>query len=1101
MTSLPQFSVRNPVLVNLLMGTILVGGAYAAMTLVRELFPEFRPNQVMITTVYPGATPAEIEKGITLKIEEQIKDVDGVDRVLSTVSEGYSTILVEFESGFNEIDRAVNDIKAAIDTIPAEDFPEDALETQVVKFEPRLPVISVALFGNLSDRELKTLGEELKDELLRLPDVTNVVLVGTRKDEISVEVKPAKLVEYGLSFLDVANAIGASNMDLPGGQLRTTGTTVAVRTLGEREDAADMLDIVLRSDPDGGTVKVGDVAEVIDGFEDVDVTGRFGGQPSVDAVVYKTPDQDAIAIAAQVRALVMGKTRQPLQRSWKDRLIARFKPEDRIANIYDQAFSMPFPTNVSMALHSDLSRFVEGRLDLLERNGMWGLILVTLSLLVFLHWRVALWVMMGLVLAVAGSLLAMKLLGQTLNLMTMFGLIVVLGLLVDDAIIVAEHVYSKIEQGVEPKLAAVTGAEEVTWPVVCAIVTTICAFIPLMFIKGRMGDFMGVLPVIVCVALSVSLFEALTILPSHLAHGLRPAQDAAAASARQGSLLRPFFGVVAALRSVQEKFVQKRMRAGYEAFLRFALRQRYVTMAALVAILIIVVGAVAGEHVPFVFIQHMDSETVVANVTMEVGTPLEETIGAASVVERIALAQPETRTVYTLLGMHAANDGTVTSPRSHLAQVFVEISEAEKRNRTSEDIVAAMRDATSSIPGVRKLKYSSIQGGPAGAPIHLEISGENVADLVAVADSVKRDLETYKGVSDIVDDYDAGRREVQIELLESARALGLTTESLALQVRAAFYGLEARKIQRGREDVRIMVRYPLEHRRRIYDIESMRIATPNGALVPFTEVARLTEATGFASIKRKNQRRTITINADVNEDISNSEQVLASLSKSFPKYLAAHPGLKMEFAGQKLETKKSFSSLKTDFLAALLMIYAILAGLFKSYIEPIIVMIVIPFGLIGAVVGHYVMGYPLTFLSMIGLVALTGIVVNDSMILVAFINRLVEDGADRFEAVIEAAKDRLRPILLTSATTVLGVAPLLLERSFQAKFLIPMGISISAGLIFSTVLTLIAVPSLYLIVHDVRGLIGLAAPTGAGAARRQQAVAEAQMSASGRRDG
>jgi len=1076
MTSLPRYSVQNPVLMNLLMVTILVGGVYGAMTLVRELFPESRPNQVMISTVYPGATPAEVEKGITLKIEEQIRDVEGVDRIESTITEGYSTILVELESGFHKIDQAVNDIKAAIDTIPAEDFPEEALETQVTKFEPKLPVISVALYGDLSDRELKTLGEELKDELLQLPDVTNVVLVGTRKDEISVEVKPGKLVEYGLSFLDVAEAIGASNMDLPGGQLRTPGTTVAVRTLGERDEASDMLDIVLRSDAGGGTVRVGDVAEIIDGFEDVDVTGRFGGKPSVDAIVYKTPEQDAIAIAAQVRALVAGKMGRPLERTWKDRLAAKLKLADPIATIYEEALDDSFPPHVSMELHSDLSRLVEGRLDLLERNGTWGLLLVTLSLLLFLHWRVALWVMMGLVLAVAGSILAMKLLGQTLNLMTMFGLIVVLGILVDDAIIVAEHVCTKLEEGVEPKLAAITGAEEVTWPVVCAIVTTICAFIPLMFIEGRMGDFLGVLPVIVCVALTVSLLEALSILPSHLAHGLRPAADAAAESARRGSLLRPFLGAAAVVRRVQSEFIQTRMRQWYEGFLRFTLRHRYVTMAALVAVLIGVVGAVGGGHVPVVLIQHMDSETLIASVTMEVGTPLEETIRAMGEVERTAMAQPETRTVYTLLGIHAGIDGTVSAPRSHYAQAFIEISEAEQRDRTSEQILEAMRSKTFDIAGVRKLEFSSIQGGPAGAPIHLEISGENVDDLIAVASSVKNRLATYEGVSDIVDDYDAGRREVQIELLQSARALGLTTESLAWQVRAAFYGAEARKIQRGREDVRIMVRYPLEHRRRIYDIESMRIAAPNRALVPFTEVARLTEATGFASIRRKNQRRTITVNADVNEDISNTEQVLASLGKTFPDYLTAYPGIKLEFGGQKLEMKKSLSSLKVGFAAALLMIYAILAGLFKSYIEPVIVMVVIPFGLIGAVIGHYIMGYPLTLLSMIGLVALTGIVVNDSMILVAFINRLVEAGVDKFEAVIEAGKNRLRPILLTSATTVLGIAPLLLERSFQAKFLIPMGISISAGLIFSTVLTLIAAPSLYLIVHDVRTIVTSVSP-------------------------
>jgi len=1040
---------------------------------VREMFPESRPKRVLITTSYPGATPSEVEKGITLRIEEEIKDVDGVENVLSNITEGLSTITVEMVNGYEDIDQAVTDIKAAIDTIPTEDFPEDALETQVTKLDPQLPVISVALYGALTERKLKDLKEDLRDELFALPDVTDVVVTGTRKDEISVEVRPEKLAEYGLSFMDVARAIGASNLDLPGGLVRTEGTTVAIRTLGERERTADLAQILLRSDAAGRALRVGDVATIVDGFEDVDLAGRFDGLPAINAVVYKTPDQDAIAIAAQVRAMVFGKMGLPLQRSWKDRVIAAVTGRDRLAEIYTEARRDPFTPDIRLQVHSDLSRFVRGRLELLERNGFFGLILVTLSLLVFLHWRVALWVMMGLVLAIAGSILAMKLLGQTLNLMTMFGLIIVLGLLVDDAIIVAEHVYTKVEQGIEPKPAAVEGAQEVTWPVVCAITTTIVAFAPLMYIEGQIGDFMGVLPVIVCIALIVSLVEALTILPTHLAHGLKPADRAAQEAANRGGILSPAYRLLARVRAWQNRWIQQRLRGAYESLLRFALHRRYVTMSVLVAVLMTTFGAVEGEHVPFVLLPHMDSETLMANVTMETGAPLEETKRATTIIEREALALPETKTVYTLLGLHASSDGTVTPPQSHLGQVLFEITEGEKRTRKSDEILDELREKTGDIIGVRKLRFAGIQGGPTGDPIHLEISGPDVDSLVAAADDVEDKLATYEGVYDIVDNFDAGRREIRIELLESARPLGLTTESLATQVRAAFYGFEAQKIQRGREDVKIMVRYPLEHRRRIYDVETMRVATPDGTLVPFTEVARLTEDTGFASIKRKNQSRTVTVNADVDEDVTNAEKVIASLEQEFPRLRSAYPTINLEFAGQKLETRKSMNSLKTDFCAALLLIYVILAGLFKSYIEPLIVMVVIPFGLIGAVAGHFLMGYPLTILSMVGLVALTGIVVNDSMILVSFINRRVASGMDVFEAVVDGGKSRLRPILLTSATTVLGIAPLLLERSFQAKFLIPMGISISAGLVFATVLTLVAAPSLYLIMFDVRRLLSI----------------------------
>ncbi|MFQ5591384.1 MAG: efflux RND transporter permease subunit, partial [Phycisphaerae bacterium] len=659
--------------------------------------------------------------------------------------------------------------------------------------------------------------------------------------------------------------------------------------------------------------------------------------------------------------------------------------------------------------------------------------------------------------------------GVTLNLITMLGLIIVLGLLVDDAIIVGEHVYAKVEQGVEPRLAAISGTEEVTWPVTCAILTTIVAFVPLMFIEGQIGDWMGVLPVIVCVALSVSLIEALTILPSHLAHGLRPLEtaDAHHAPVRTAWLARQG----ARIRHVQHLYLQKKLRTAYVRLLRTALRYRYVTIAALTSLLIATGGAVVGRHVPFVFLPQMDSDTLIADLTMGVSTPIEATERAARVVEEAAMNLPELNTVYTLIGLRMSDDGIVSAPQPHLAQFFIELVPSELRDRSSTQILQELRARTAHIPGVEKLKYYALHGGPGGAAIQVEISGTNVDALVDVADSVKQRLADFDGVLDIVDDFDAGQREVQIRLFDSASAVGLTTESLATQVRAAFYGFEARKVQRGREDVRIMVRYPQEHRRQVYDIESMRLATPGGYMVPFTEVASLTEGTGYASIKRKNHKRTVTVTADVDPAVTNADQVMSELAGVFPGIVERYPGVTLKFGGQKLETRKSFGSLKYNFVTALLLIYVILATLFRSYAQPLIVMAVIPFGIIGAVAGHYLMGYPLTILSLIGMVALSGIVVNDSMLLVTFINRLSSQGRPVTEVVVEASAGRLRPILLTSATTVLGVAPLLAEKSFQARFLIPMGISISAGLLFATVLTLVATPSLYLIMRDFGVLV------------------------------
>ncbi len=1065
-----RWSVDNPLLVNLFTLTLLVGGAYAGLRMIREMFPEARPDRILIVTPYPGATPSEIEKGITRKIEEQIKDVDGVETIESAVSEGMSRIFVELESGYADIQKAVRDIENAIDSIPQEDFPEEALETTVAEFEPRWPVISVSVYGDVDPRTLKVLGERLREDVLNLPGITDVVLGGTLKDEISIEVAPDQLVKYGVSFMQVADAVGATSLDLPGGQIKTRSSNIAVRTLGERAWGEELRDVIVRATPGGRTVRLSDVARVIDGFEDAEVEGRFGGSPAASVTVYKTPDQDAVRISSLVKALVAGRMGEPLTRSWSDRLLARLSGNDEIGTVYDRASSDRYPPGVRLATHGDLARFVEGRLDLLQRNGLAGLVLVFFSLLVFLHWRVAFWVMTGLVVAIAGTVLAMYLAGHTLNLISMLALIIVLGMLVDDGIIVAENIYAKMESGLEPRLAAIEGAEEVTWPVIGAVSTTVAAFLPLLFIEGQMGQWMGVLPVIVCIALAVSVIEVLTCMPAHLAHGVAPHASTAVHTAQSpaghsaGSRLR------AKLRAMQHLLLERVLNRGYDRLVRICVRNRYVTMAAFGAAMLMTIGLVAGGHVPFVFLQKMDSETIVANLQMSVGTPMARTREAAAVIEKAAVDLPELKFVFSLVGSQLDDDMVMPTSQSHAAQVFIELGPIEDRTRTSEEVLEELRARTADIPGVEKLKYTTIQGGPGGAAIQLEISGDRLEDLRRIATDYRTKLAGFEGVYDITDDFDAGRREVQIELYDSARALGLTTASLATQIRAAFYGYEARKIQRGREDVKLMVRYPEEFRRRVHDVESMYVATPDGTSVPFREVARLVEGVGYSTITRKDQRRTVTIRADVNEDVTNAYLVTETLAGSFPETIAQYPGVRMQFTGRQEETSKSFGSLRIGFAVACALIFVILTAIFRSYLQPMIIMAAIPFGLIGAVIGHWGMGYPLTIMSMIGLVALTGIVVNDAIVLVNFINVRVRAGAEPGAAVVEAARARLRPIMLTSITTVLGLGPLVLEQSFQARFLIPMAISVSAGLIFATVLTLLAVPALYMIVLDMKSL-------------------------------
>ncbi len=1069
MKFIPKFSVENPVLVGVLMITILVGGAYSGSTLVREMFPESRPNQVMITTVYPGATPVEVEKGLAIRLEEAIRDVENIEKVETTISEGLSLILVEMDNNVDDLDQVVNEFKAAIDSIPRDDLPADAEETIVSKFEPKLPVISVALYGDVNEKMLKELGLQLQDDLLLLPGISNVIMSGTRKAEITVEVEPEDLYAYQLSLAEVTRAISESNLDLPGGQVKTPAQNVAVRTLGETDEAERIADTVIRTAMQGETVRIRDVGRVIDGFEDSDIRGRFQGKPAVDVTVYKTPDQDAIEIAQMVKAFAAGKSGQDFKWDLATRIKSSFAGETEAQKVYRQAKRNPYPPGVSIELHSDLSRFIQGRLDLLKRNGTWGLAFVFISLLLFLNWRVAFWVMMGLLLTVAGAMVLMQMVGATLNLISMFGLIVVLGLIVDDAIVVGENIYARVERGESPREAAIIGTQEVIWPVLIAVATTIGAFAPLRFIEGQIGDFMGILPVVVTCALLISLVESFSILPSHLADWLKPVRRDRGKETKKPGLIRR-------LREKQKYLLDTVAGGYYERFLRLAVSYRYVAVTVSVGLLIITLGFIRGGHVPFVFIQEMDSETIIVNAEMPVGVPAEKTEEVIRAIERKANTLPEVKTIYALVGatLDLEAGDTMGNERSHLGQCIIELAPLEEREgegRSSEEVIDELRATTNQIPGVNLIKYITMQGGPGGPEIEIEITGPHISELVAASDTLKEKLSSFDGVYDIGDDFEEGRREVQLTLLDSARPLGLTTRALATEVRGAFYGLEARTIQRNREDVDIRVRFPADRRKELHELESMSIVTAAGLRVPLREVAKVEDAEGYSAIRRVDQRRAVTVSADVNQSVNNADAIITAMAEDLAAIEDNYPGILIEFGGSKRETEKSFGSLQRDFLIALALIFVMLAGLFKSYVQPLVVLTAVPFGLVGAVAGHYAMGYPLTILSLIGVVALTGIVVNDALILVDFVNKEIATGQPIREAVVHGGRRRFRPILLTSMTTILGLLPMLAETSFQARFLIPMAISISFGLAFATVLTLVLVPSIYLIFDDLQRFV------------------------------
>lgn len=1065
--NLVKFGVENPVMVNIITVALLAAGIYSAFAIPRDIIPEITVTRVTVVTRYPGASPADVERAVTEKIEDVVETVDRIDRILSTSTEALSSVIVEFEQGV-DLDRAVDDVKAVVDTI--DDFPDQVEQPVISRFDYKWWVISVAVVGDVDEKQLKRLADDLEDDLKLLEGVSDTVIQGMRDEQIVVEVDPRALQAHRLSLLDVVGTIRTANLDVPGGMLRLASENVSVRTLGERREAQTVREIVVRARPDGQILTVGQIAEVVDGFEDVDVYGRFDGRPSASITVFRAAGQDAIDISDKIHALVAGKMGRPRPAlPWSSRWLERLGWESSLTKVWREASGKPAPPGVSLQIHDDISRFIRDRLDLLRRNGSWGLALVFLSLFVFLNRWVALWVMVGVLLSLVGALTVLNMTGYTLNMITMFGLIVALGLLVDDAIVVGEGVYARVEAGDTPAAAAIRGTGEVAVPVVVAVITTLCAFGPLSMIEGEMGDFLGVLPLVAGIALIISLFESLFLLPSHLSEHLSPPRRAGDRAGAVEAATPPGSAVARAFARWRTSNMNDFLAGPYRRFLTSAVRYRYTIVIVAASVLLMCIGLVAGGRVQMVSFPKMDTDFVTASLRMPVGTPVAQTESVCREIEQAAKAQPEIQHFSTLIGIHANFDEPVVSPpQSHLGQLVMELTPMQERTRSSEQVIAELRRQTANLTGVDSLDFAGMGGATSGPDIAIEVSGRNLEDVVATVEEIRTRLAQSAGVYGIRDDFETGQRELKVELLPSAKGLGLTTQHVSMQIRSAFHGLEARTIQRAGEGVEIVVRHASAHRRRFSDLDSMWISTPMGTRVPLHEVAVVREGVGYAGINHRDRRQAVTMFAHVDPALGNPDEIMAELEAAYPVLASRRPGVKLASTGHRREFAKATASLRSGFAVALMLIYMCLACLFRSYVQPLIVMISIPMGFVGVALGHWIMGYPITLLSQIGCVALAGIAVNDALILVHYANRLVRHGAERKDAIHQAGMRRLRPIILTSLTTILGLAPLMMERSFQAKFLIPMAISVTFGLAVATLLTLILVPSLYLITEDVR---------------------------------
>jgi len=1033
--------IHNAVFGNILMLLIVCAGVIAAFRMIREVLPRFSLDMVSVTVAYPGAGPAEIEEGICLKLEEALEGLEGVHQVSTTAAEGVGTALVECEDDADIIEMK-NDVASRVDAIVT--FPEDAEEPMVQDLKFPGDVLGIAVWGDAPEHQLRDLGLSIKDDLLALRDISQVSVSGIRDCEIGIEIAEEKLRQYGLSLGDVSRAIAGTSLDVPLGQIRTGTEEFRIRATARGYTAEDYAAMPIITTPDGAIIRLRDVATVRDTFdEDAGVSARFNGKPSVSVDVFKTEDEDAIRIAAAVDAYLARK-------------------------------STEIPPGVQLTKWRDNSRFVEQRLNMLLRNGWIGLTLVFVSLWLFLDLRLSFWVAMGIPISIAGGLALMGATGETLNMLSLFGLIMVLGLIVDDAIVVGEAIYVHRKHGEDSIQAAIAGTVEVAWPVIAAVVTTIVAFLPLFFVSGVMGKFIRHIPTPVVAALTVSLAEALIILPVHLRH----LPDLAHTPELS------FFSWPRVLRRKISHGLEWFIDRVYGSAMDRILRWRYVAIAVSVAVLLVTIGMIRGGIIKYVLFPETDSDFLVATIELPAGTPAARTrivadqvlAGWREVEKQVPVSDGNVLTVavYTLFG--ASLRPGVGADGAHMMEVYVEMLPSEVRNAHCRDLSRLWEQHVGPIPDVVAARFDAAEQGPGGRPLELRLLSNDSDSLLAAADALVEKLRSVDGTFDVQSDYRPGKREFQIDLKPEARPLGLTVADVATQLRNGFYGAEVLRVQRGRDEVKVKVRYPLVGGRdTIGALEDVRVRTPLGDEVPLLSIADLSVTEGYTTIRRQRRMRAVTVSSDVDRRLANAQEIADDLAATFlPELKRRFPTVDYSTEGQSRQTQESLDSLKIGFPLALIGIYLILATIFHSYVQPVVIMVTIPFGLIGAAYGHLLFGISLTMMSLFGMVALAGIVVNDAIVLIEAVNTRIAEGATVMDALREGGKRRFRAIFLTTLTTFAGLTPIILEKSMQAQFLIPMAIAIAFGVAFATLLTLIVIPCLLAMVNDARRLVYLA---------------------------
>ncbi len=1008
--------VGNPIAANLLMLIILVGGATSLPGIDNEMFPNIPQDVVEVVVPYPGAGPAEVEEQICIRVEEEISDLDGIEEIRSFARQNVGVVEVEVDRSYST-QQLLNNVKSRIDAINT--FPEDAERAQVKEVLARVRVLRVAVFGDIHEAELKAITEEVRDEIALLPGINLAEVTSTRLDEVSIEVPEENLRRYKLRFEDVVNAIRRSSLNLPAGEVQEEAGDITLQTRGQAYVRQDFEDIIVLRNADGTLVKLSDIATVKDGFVEQDLLSRFNGKPAAFVDVYSTRDPDLIGNSNSIRKYLDKKMTE-------------------------------LPAGVELVVWRDASFYLQGRIDLLAKNALGGLVLVFLLLMLFLRPVLAFWVAVGIGISYLGTFWVMPYFGVTINVVTLFAFLMILGIIVDDAIVVGESVYAHSERGISGERSASLGAGAVSKPVTFAVLTTMIVFLPLVMMPGDMARFFSVMGVVAILALAFSLIESFFILPAHLRH-MKPEREPTFAPLLW--LHRVRTGFSSRLDSFNSNF--------YHPLLEKTLEHRRSTIAWFLFALMVVFSLMIGGWLRTSFFPVVQGEFVMVTVEMPEGSGFGQTV---AVMDRIEAAIDELEQLPEL--QHESGTSVIKALQTRSEEnnviVTIELLSNEERDVSSQFVGETLKELVGPLPEAEDFEviYSLVQRGK---DISLALKGRDADEMKAASARIQEQLSKFAGVYNVKDSWQGVRQEAEIGLKPHANTVGVGLADVARQLRQAFYGAEAQRIPRLKEDVKVMVRYPKEQRASMQTLEELRIRTEDGREIPFDEVATVSYVPGYAEIKRRDRQRMMEITAEIKPGTSSASEVVSVLLRDYwPEISKDYGTMTLTLDGDQKEQQEFEAAFLQLLILVLLAIYALLAIEFHSYWQPLIILSTVPFGIAGAIVGHLLMGRDVSMPSMLGAMAAVGVVVNDNLVLIDRVNYLRKEGWQARKAMLQAAKDRFRPIVLTSLTTFFGLTPILLERSTQAQFLIPMVISLSFGVLFATLITLMLVPNLYM---------------------------------------